>query len=140
MAERQRPTDIVDEAFGVMREKPVPQGPSPQAALRVARAVELAQAAAPKLGLLERIRNMNRLVKYPLAACIALALLASAAFVFWQDTPMAFADVRQQVEKAQTMSLRAVADMKVGDQKIKTSMVMYFKTPRKWSSKPTCPR
>ena len=128
MVENQRQSDIVDEAFDALRRSQTHEGPSSQAMEQTLQAVRQARLKSNRISLVERIKNMNKLTKYPIAAAIVLAVLAGAAYLFVSHSAgVAFADVKQQIEQAQTMTLTATVDMKG----LPKPMVwkMYFKSP-----------
>ncbi len=132
MVENHRQSDIVDEAFGAMRKSQPPEGPNLQALEQTLQAVRQAQPKSDRISLIERIRNMNKLIKYPVAAAIALALFAGGAYMLLgRGTTVAFADVREQIEQAKTMTLTANVEMTGSPMpmKIKMKMKMYFKSP-----------
>lgn len=128
MVENRRQSDIVDEAFDALRESQPPEGPNSQALEQTFQAVRQAQRISPRISLIERIRNMNKLIKYPIAAAIALAMFAGGGYVLLgRNATIAFADVREQIEKAETMTLTATMEMKGMPKPM--VMKMYFKSP-----------
>jgi outer membrane lipoprotein-sorting protein len=133
MDENQRRSDIVDEAFQELRQTPLPEGPDSQALEQTLRAVHQAQQRPHRVSLVERIRHMNKFIKYPVAAAIVLAVLAGGAYIFQGRNAsvagIAFADVRQQIEEAQTMTMTASSEMKVMEKTMPVKMKMYFKSP-----------
>jgi len=71
---------------------------------------------------------MNKSIKYPIAAAVALAVFAGGAYLLLgRSAGIAFADVRQQIEQAQTVTLTATAEMKGMDKPVIAKM--YFKSP-----------
>ena len=128
MAENDRPSDIVDKAFETLRGSQLPEGPSLPALEQTLQAVHQAQQKSNRISLVERIKIKNRFIKYPVAAAIALAVLAGGAYLLLgPHAGIAFADVRQQIEQAQTMTLTATAERKGIDKPVR--MKMYFKSP-----------
>ena len=128
MVENPHQSDIVDEGFDELRGSHVPEGPSIQALEQTLQAVHQAQRKSNRVSLIERIKNMNKLIKYPVAAAIALAAIAGGAYLLWdRSAGIAFADVRQQIEQAQTMTMTATVEMKVLSKPM--VMKMYFKSP-----------
>jgi outer membrane lipoprotein-sorting protein len=128
MVDNHYQSDIVDEAFDALRRSQTHEGPSSQAMEQTLQAVRQARLKSNRISLVERIKNMNKLTKYPIAAAIVLAVLAGAAYLFVSHSAgVAFADVKQQIEQAQTMTLTATVDMKG----LPKPMVwkMYFKSP-----------
>lgn len=134
MVEEHRQSDIVDEAFDALRESQPPDGPNLQALEQTLQAVHQARRISTRISLIERIRNMNKLIKYPIAAAIALAMFAGGAYVLLgRNATIAFADVREQIAKAKTMTLTANVEMTGSTMpmpmKMKMKMKMYFKAP-----------
>jgi outer membrane lipoprotein-sorting protein len=130
MNEEQRRQDIVDEAFQALRRTQSPEGPDSQALEQTLRAVHQAQQKPPRVSLVERIRNVDKLIKYPVAAAVTLAVLAGAAYLLLgPHAGVAFADVRQQIEQTQTMTMMATAEMNVMETPMTMKMKMYFKSP-----------
>ena len=132
MVENHRQSDIVDEAFDALRESQPPEGPNSQALEQTLQAVRQAQRKSPRISLIERIRNMNKLIKYPIAAAIALAFFAGGAYMLLgRSAAIAFADVREQIEQAKTMTLTANVEMTGLPMPMKMNMKvkMYFKSP-----------
>ena len=130
MVESDRPSDIVDEAFGSLRASRPPEGPDSSALERALQAVQQAQRTAPRPSLIERIRTMNRLVKYPIAAGIALALFAGGAYMLLgRGAGVAFADVRKRIEQAETMTANIAMDVKNPVTPISVKIKMYCKAP-----------
>ena len=128
MVEKQRQSDIVDEAFEALRRSQLPEGPSLQALEQTLQAMHRAQQKSNRISLVERIKNMNKLIKYPIAAAIVLAMLAGGAYLLLgPHAGIAFADVSQQIEQAQTMTLTSTVEMKGVDKPVR--MKMYFKSP-----------
>jgi len=128
MVENPHQSDIVDEAFYAMRGSQPPEGPSTQALEQTLQAMHQAQQKSNRISLVERIRNMNKFIKYPMAAAIVLAVFAGATYMLVSHSAgVAFADVKQQIEQAQTMTLTATVNMK----SFPKPMVwkMYFKSP-----------
>ena len=106
MANDHRQSDIVDKAFEGLRRSPLPPGPDPQALEQTLRAVNQAQEKPIRVSFVERIRRMNKFIKYPVAAGLVLAVLAGT-YVFLVHSPtVAFAQVRDLIEKMQTMTCR----------------------------------
>jgi outer membrane lipoprotein-sorting protein len=136
MVDEKRQSDIVAEAFESMRLTPPAQGPSLQALEQTLQAMRQAQLKPRRvwlttlIALNERIKNMNKLIKYPIAAAFTLVVLAGAAYLLLgSHTGIAFADIRQQIEQTQTMTATATAEVKTADKLVKMKMKMYFKSP-----------
>jgi len=128
MVEREQQPDIVDEAFETLRQSQVPQGPSLQALEQTLQAVHQAQRKSERISLFERIRNMNKFIKYPVAAAIVLAVFAGGAYLLIsRGAGVAFADVKQQIDGAQTMTMTLTTEMKALPKPITTKM--FFKCP-----------
>ncbi len=106
MANDNRQSDIVNEAFEGLRRSPLPPGPSPQALEQILRAVNQAQEKPIRVSFVERIRRMNKFIKYPVAAGLVLAVLAGAYVFLMPGSTVAFAQVRDLIEKMQTMTCR----------------------------------
>ena len=105
MVENPHQSDIVDEGFDALRSSQPPEGPSIQALERTLQAVNQARQKSNRVSLIERIKNMNKFIKYPVAAAIALAAIAAGAHLLWdRGAGIAFADVRQQIEQAETIA------------------------------------
>lgn len=81
MVEERRPSDIVEEAFEGLRQSQVPEGPSMHALEQTLEAVHQAQQKSRRVSLMERIRNMNKFIKYPVAAAAAILLVVSLVFM-----------------------------------------------------------
>ncbi|NQU74853.1 MAG: hypothetical protein HQ546_00895 [Planctomycetes bacterium] len=128
MVEKERQSDIVDDAFETLLGSHLPEGPSLQALEQTLQAVHQAQQKSNRISLVERIKNMNKHIKYPIAAAIALAALAGGAYLLLgRSAGIAFADVRQKIEQAQTMTFTAIAEMKGMNKPIVQKT--YFKSP-----------
>ncbi|MCY2931622.1 MAG: hypothetical protein NTV86_19445 [Planctomycetota bacterium] len=123
--------DNLEEALGELRRTVASPGPSPESLARTRAAMHAAAQTLQGLPLAERIRHMSHARKRLWIAAAVAAVLAGVAF--WTLTPsqdnrgVAFADVRAQVERARTMTLTAVAEMK-GMKRLVT-MKMFFKAP-----------
>lgn len=83
MVDERRQADIVEDAFAALRRSQPPQGPSSQALEQTLRAVHQAQSESLRTSLFERVRRMNRLIKYPVGVAAAAVLLALAAWGFF---------------------------------------------------------
>lgn len=87
-------------------------------------------APGAKLPLMERIRHMNKLIKYPAAAIFTMAVLFGVTYLLLgPHAESTFADVRQQFEQTQTLTLTATSEATVMGKTVKTRVKMYFKTP-----------
>jgi outer membrane lipoprotein-sorting protein len=136
MVDETRQSDIVEQAFESMRLTPPAQGPSLQALEQTLQAMRQAQLKPRRvwlttlIALMERIKNMNKLIKYPIAAAFTLVVLAGAAYLLLgSHAGIAFADIRQQIEQTQTMTVTATSEMKVADRLMKMKIKMDFKSP-----------
>ncbi len=99
MVEPQRQSDIVEEAFAAMRQSPIPPGPSERALEQTLQAVHQAQNERHKTSLIERIRDMNKFIKYPVAAVVAMAIIVSSFVLFvGSRSDTAFADTLNQLK------------------------------------------
>ena len=128
MVDETRQSDIVDAAFEALRRTQPPEGPSSQALEQTLQAAYQAQQKSNRISLVERIRKMNKLIKYPITAALTLAVLAGAAYLLLgSHAEMAFADVRQQIEQTQTMTVTGITEMKGMDKPV--VMKLYFKFP-----------
>jgi hypothetical protein len=81
MAKDSRQSDIVDEAFAGLRRSQLPTGPSPQVLEQILRAVTQTQEKPERFSIIERIRNMNKFVKYSAAASVAIAATVAAIVI-----------------------------------------------------------
>jgi outer membrane lipoprotein-sorting protein len=128
MVENPHQSDIVDEAFDALRGSQPPEGPSTQALEQTLQAVHQARRKPDRFSLFERINNMNKIIKYPVAAAIVLGVLAGAAYLLVSHSAgVAFADVKQQIEQAQTMTV--TAHVKMTSLPKPMVMKMYLKSP-----------
>ena len=128
MVDNHYQSDIVDEAFDALRRSQTHEGPSSQAMEQTLHAVRQARLKSNRISLVERIRNMNKLIKYPVAAAMVLAALVGGAYLLVnRSVSIAFADVRQGIEKTRTMTLTASVEMK--GMKKPMIMKMFFKSP-----------
>jgi outer membrane lipoprotein-sorting protein len=123
--------DILESAVGALRQTGDAPGPSPEALARTRAAMRAAAQARPALRLAERITHMKYRKRLVQIAAVAAAVIIG--FTVWKLLPsdgkagVAFADVREQIEKMQTMTLTGVAEMKGAKKPI--TMKMFFKSP-----------
>lgn len=105
--------DVVERAFEALRRSHLPEGPDLQALDHTLQAVQTAQKKSEKISLVERIVTMNKFIKYPIAAAVAVAIFAAGAYMLlWHDSSITFAEVRERIEKIQTIAFTIVMEAK----------------------------
>ena len=132
--QRHNDPDILESGVRELRQQGESQGPNSQALARTRDAMRVAAAdqKAPGLGLVERIRLMTR-ARRPLlitgTAAAAFLIVVSAWMLLAPSggASIAFADVRQQIEDAKTMTMNVTVELKGMPAPMK--MKMYFKSP-----------
>ena len=130
MVDEKNQSDIVNEAFAALRPTPPDQGPSLQALERTLQAVHQAQEKTNVISLVERIGRMNKFIKYPIAAGLALALILGAGYaLLGGHAAVAFADVKAQFQQAKTMQMTMSSEMQMAGKTITIRMKWMMKEP-----------
>lgn len=116
-----------DRAVRALKAVPVPAGP-PSEVVAAVRAAGAAGGSQKPLTLRERIRRMNKFIKYPVAAGLTLAVLAGTLYlVLGRGTGIAFADIKEKLEKAETVT--ADQSVQIPGQPEPMNIKVYYKQP-----------
>jgi len=100
MVDERNQVDIVEDAFAALRQSQPPQGPSLQALEQTLRAVRQAQSEPPTTSLFERLRRMDKVIKYPVGVAAAAVFLALAT---WWVFPLRTNDEMPATSRAPRM-------------------------------------
>jgi outer membrane lipoprotein-sorting protein len=135
MAKDHRQSDVVEEAFAGLRRSQLPTGPSPQVLKQTLQAVTQAQSQPDRVSIMERIRHMNRFTKFSAAAGMLAVVLVGVGILLMHSPTVAFAQIRDLIEKAQTMSMTITDESEVKnaatkiDYTVTSRAKVYYKFP-----------
>ena len=105
-------TNIVDDVIRTLRAAPLPDGPSDEALARTLAAVRAADSADARSTWAERIRSMNRWTKMGAVAAIIAATTTGWFLLFGDGKGLAFGEVKQRIQAAETFTCRMTISAK----------------------------
>ena len=120
-------TNIVDDVIRTLRAAPMPNGPSEEALARTLAAVRAADSAEARSTWVERIRSMNRWTKVGAVAAVIAAMTTGWFLLFGDGEGLAFGEVKQRIQAAETFTCSMTISSKGMDQPIVVKAM--FKEP-----------
>ena len=121
--------DELVRAIQAVRRTPVPQGPPPQVKAAILEKMQSAAREPFIFRLYERIKAMKPRNKFFAAASLLISLATIAAFVvaLAGRPAVAFADVKEQIQKAKTVQMTVISKTSMGGTELPIRMKMYIK-------------